>query len=509
MEKMSSLASIFNSLNLEQNSQMILNLIKSTSNSDAHIEQSTRDMYLKILIEMIYEEWHELYEWAQINHRNLNKQLTISNYSYDNNNTQCPNSTKLLCFKKNEEKLAEILQIRLNARATTVEAFNQLISNGASNNIKRIKIINCLTKLNDFNKSVLVKVASKKDNDQVKPSKCGDILELNELSKLKLVINDLLKRSYDEELAKIQIDIGVVHAICELIELVWNYLYFLLNDLNKFANIWSILHKITLDAFMLVKNLNKIEIVSTRFYSIMAIYNCLRRCLFIKSLPQTSSTNDDDHLINVQTFMLKSIFTNKKILIKQKLEHFNFLDLLVKCLNVYSNQATYNDTQCSILKSTLTCVITICSNSMENKAKCSKKNELLHNLLKLISHKNISDKIVELATALLRSLASYFSMNNKLRDYLRSCGLYVTLLNDSLASSNLRIVGNACSILWSLSSVKHKLDEDLMWNLGAECKLKALTNSTNHLISMASMATLKNLYISQRNNNNSNFILGI
>lgn len=138
-----------------------------------------------------------------------------------------------------------------------------------------------------------------------------------------------------------------------------------------------------------------------------------------------------------------------------------------------------------------------CSNSMHAKAKVCQETGLLRSLIRIVSseYQIKDDKLAEASISLLRSLSSYFSMNESLRDELRQSGLFKILLNVSLASSNLNIVANACSILWSMTAVRCKLDDEELCRLGAEIKLRGLTNSNNRLISMGSLATLKNLYV--------------
>ena len=137
---------------------------------------------------------------------------------------------------------------------------------------------------------------------------------------------------------------------------------------------------------------------------------------------------------------------------------------------------------------------------MNNKEKICNVNGALRFFVSLLETSsgtsNKSDiAIEEVVSGLLRSLSVYFAMHDHIRNRLRGLNFYKILLYRSLSSGNMNVVANACGILWSMSARCSK-DQYLFFTLGAEARLKALTHSTNKLISMTSMATLKNLYSS-------------
>jgi hypothetical protein len=202
---------------------------------------------------------------------------------------------------------------------------------------------------------------------------------------------------------------------------------------------------------------------------------------------------------------------------------FNFTHLLTKCMLIYSlkrtgtnqidshvmNQQQPNQ---STLKSILNALLNLSSNSIENKSTICHVNGALTFLLDIISCTTSDsglillamiatkpdDSVTELAICLIRSLSVYYSMNDHLRTELNSLKFYNILLDMALTSSNLNIVSNACCILWSMTS-RSSADNGLLFSLGIESRLKSLSYSTSKLISMASLATLKNLYSSGLN----------
>lgn len=100
--------------------------------------------------------------------------------------------------------------------------------------------------------------------------------------------------------------------------------------------------------------------------------------------------------------------------------------------------------------------------------------------------------IEELASSLLRSLSVYCSKTHALRKILRESKLYTVILDHLLLSNNLNIVANACGILWSMSA-KSTEEQVILLDLGADEKLTEMAKTSNKLISIISMATLKNL----------------
>ena len=119
------------------------------------------------------------------------------------------------------------------------------------------------------------------------------------------------------------------------------------------------------------------------------------------------------------------------------------------------------------------------------------KNEI--NIIK----SQVLTAIEELASSLLRSLSVHCSKHLKLRNLLKESHLYTILLDHSLYSSNLNIVANACGILWSMSA-KSCEEQKYLLQLGAEMRLRLLAHSTNKLISIICMATLRNLLKSKK-----------
>lgn len=459
IEKVNLVASLLNSSYIEQNSRIIQQLIDQTKD-ESNLDRVSGQIFSKILIEMVYDDWRELYE------------QTSSNRPLD------------------DPHLIEVLKSRLCSREASNKALTTLLDLfSVSNSNKHAKILNSLKYINNFNSSVLSAVVNQTNVTEY---------TMSQVSGLSQVLNDLVKRSYDEEMVSYQVESGVLHSVCELVEIIWNLIDFITKGREN-IELDINLCRITLDAFILVKNLNKPDLITSRFYLITAIYNCFNRSLQVKrkSDQDENLKSCNDTLSRLITCLLRTLYSNKKAI--QRLEQVDLIGLLIEYALLSSQQLA---TDSALLKSILLCLINFSSQSMKNRAKVCKANDsfvLINVILRLVlrnDEEELTDnKVVELGMALLRTLASYVSVDATLRDKLRECGLYSVLLDHSLASSNLRIVASACSILWTLTGCRNRPDEEMMIKLGAECKLRALTNSSNHLISMASLATIKNLYL--------------
>ena len=514
-----SLASMLNSRNLEQNSQILLNLTESFDYC-----QSMRDSnFMAILSQIIYDEWRELYEY-------LDDQNLIEN-----------------------NKLDDICKLRLNARAKAKKAMSNIItassvnknSNNNNNNKSEMRIWDMLQIVNNFNESFLV--------DQ---SFLYDSIKLNELNE---AISDLLKRSFDDQQKNYLINLGVLLGLCELIEIVWNFL-----NIEQFQEQFN---RITLNSLIILNNLTMLNAnltlsICSRKFSLNGLYKCLEKCYLIineklfsvdyvnynkltsrlclqvefdiikiissliknlnsikseestqENITSSSNNNNNNNNNKSNLHLANNNKTNNdqlKALAINNFNEFNFCSLLTKCLLIYSIKRTsniINNLNQSTLKSILNALLNLSSNSIENKSIICNHNGALNFLLDLISCSDCllitnkpDDSITELAICLIRSLSVYYSMNDELRSQLMSNKFYHILLDMALTSSNLNIVSNACCILWSMTS-RSTNDNNLLFSLGIETRLKSLSYSTSKLISMASLATLKNLYNNTNTNN--------
>jgi hypothetical protein len=511
-----SLASMLNSRNLEQNSQILLNLTESFD----YCQSMRESNFMTILGQIIYDEWRELYEY-------LDDQNLIEN-----------------------SKLDDICKIRLNARTKAKKAMSNLIMNNSNNNRLELNVWDMLQVVNGFNESFLVN----KSFDY-------DLFKLNELND---AISDLLKRSFDEQQKNILINLGVLLGLCELIEIIWNF-----SNIEQYEEEFN---KITLNSLIILNNLTMLNTnltlsICSRRFSLNGLYKCLERCYLIineklfsvdygnynkltsrlclqiefdiikiissliknlnsiksdESVPDNNNNknnNNNNNNANINNsinnkinFLSQNNSKNNndqlKTLAINNFNEFNFCFLLTKCLLIYSIKRTsniVNNLNQSTLKSILNALLNLSSNSIENKSIICNRNGALNFLLDLISCSDCllitnkpDDSITELAICLIRSLSVYYSMNDELRSQLMSNKFYHILLDMALTSSNLNIVSNACCILWSMTS-RSTNDNNLLFSLGVETRLKSLSYSTSKLISMASLATLKNLY----NNSNS------
>lgn len=314
---------------------------------------------------MIYAEWRELYDWAQT--RNLRRRLA-SNVDLNNNQTKSGGCSQLLdsssyagLFNTNENTL-EILANRLKARFNCIEAFNNLTlrslspymaqneeRTASSTALKRVKILKYIAVLNKFNESVLAQM-----NSYVRDDQRGDVkLDLNtaDLEKICDLLDDLIKRSYDEEYANILNGLGVLHAICELNELIWNLIYFLdeTNDESSVNVKWTLFNRITLQSLSLIKNLSFFsELAAHRSCFLMALYNCFNKCLYFirkfnhnnRNVDSLNNQQQQNDLIRMIIYLLTSLFGKKKLKIdsnRLNLEQFNFIDLMLRCFDTFSN----------------------------------------------------------------------------------------------------------------------------------------------------------------------------
>lgn len=511
-----SLASILNSRNLEQNSQILFNLSKS---QDSFVSMGKTN-FINILKQIIYDEWTELYEWFDYYRHSISDQSS-------------------LCYTASNAQLFEIFTRRANARLQACQALQNFLQiNPTCSNIsssesttfdisqnilfesnqthlnEKNKILLSVIAINEYNQkfynSIIDFISSTSNNNETSSILSG-LTDMESIYKLRECVCDISKRSFNEQQRFILIDYGVFEAILELIEIFWNFIMYInQNDKKNFIDLSipmneynEVLCFITLESIVTLSNLtffNRISknIFFSRKFSLISVFNCLNYSyLYLSSINDSNcenncNSNNNRTLINdlvkIISCLIRNVALNSPIQIIQIINEQNFVSLLTKCALIHQRLNKFT------LKSILSTLVNLSNFSMENKEKICSVNQSIKVFTDLMSSKVIYDEAVEeLSITLLRSLAVYCAMHEKARNELRECNFYKTLIEYSLVSSNLNIVANACGVLWILSA-RCEQDQQIMWEFGAENRLKALTYSMHKSISMASCAALKNLY---------------
>ena len=441
-----SLASILNSRSLEQNSQILLSLTRSKESCIAMRQSNC----ISVLIRIIYDEWIELYDWFEIYKKDTGLGLIETT------------------------KLAEIMSRRLNSRKTSTKAIRNLILNTISldssktgENLKLVltsrkeaKIFDTIMVITNFNDSFFGLIFKKITTENA--ISFYDALKLNELRDS---INDLVKRSFDDDQRNILAEFGVVNVISELIEILWYFLDYFSDDSNDLF--FDSINKITIEAIKILNNLTFLNVdlkktVCSRRFLLRSVFNCLLKC---KNTIIKSNTNITSDLVILICLLIRNLSSDEQI-------EANFVAEFTEISIIYASDINGQISQ-STLKALLKTLIDMCANSMENKAVICNLNKALKCLTTLIGLKDHKHEcIIELGITLMRSILNYCAMNESCRVELRSFNFYQVILEHSLTSSNLSIVANGCGILWSISRCKS--EQRLLWTLGADVKLKGI-----------------------------------
>ncbi|XP_074598422.1 uncharacterized protein LOC141853090 [Brevipalpus obovatus] len=147
----------------------------------------------------------------------------------------------------------------------------------------------------------------------------------------------------------------------------------------------------------------------------------------------------------------------------------------------------------STLKSILSALWNLSAHSTANKVEICNYDGALKFLVSTLQYRSASNSltIIENGGGILRNISSHIARHENLRTILREHNCLGVLL-EQLKSPSLTIVSNACATLWNLSARCPK-DQMRLLDLGAVPMLRNLVNSKHKMISMGSVAALKNL----------------
>lgn len=435
--------------NLEQNSRILLDLSQSKENCDLLIKSNNGYVIIKI----IYDEWHELYEYCL-----AHKQKSKSNLTF--------------FLFENRLTLVNLLNRRMITRRLGQQSLNNLILNEYETDHSldyKLNLNDIIFKIIKFNETLFESIINgiKLNSTKLIPNQ-NDVFNLCKLELIHFVVNELNKQAsvgIQRRLACIKI--GACQAICELIELVW-----LICDENDKQLINSITD-LTLNSTKFVNSLlstantNELIILDVnsqlcqRRHWLNALYKCLYNQFNLE--PNVTIINTIAILIKNLTTRLNDNFDffNQKLddnsLALISFNEIKFAALLTRLLFIKSID----------LKSILNALLSLSLISFENKKDICNVMGSLELFIELLKpDKQIHNKqIEEISISLLRSLAAYLSVSEEMRSKLRDLNFYSILVNNSLCCSNLNVVANATNILWCMSA-RSKQDQDLMISLG-------------------------------------------
>ncbi|CAF0771901.1 unnamed protein product [Brachionus calyciflorus] len=230
VDQVFSLASVYNSRNLELNSHIILNLTKCNISLSTLTEDSCQSLK-SVLIGIIYEEWFELFE---------------SNYSQN-------------FSLKDKSHLNEIINTRMNSRRMAQEAFQNILRLKKDSKIESLyrKILFIF----EFNNSLILKITN-------------NLFNKIDLSLDPILIENLknkLIELHEEEDYNLIIELGGFFSICELIEII---------NIFKLVN-FDLLNQVIITSLKIINNLIKNLQNFTRRWFLIALKNCLNRLEFI------------------------------------------------------------------------------------------------------------------------------------------------------------------------------------------------------------------------------------
>ena len=205
----------------------------------------------------------------------------------------------------------------------------------------------------------------------------------------------------------------------------------------------------------------------------------------VKALLKNLNALDDEDLIQVSASVLRNLSCKSDERSKMVLQECNAVsDLMASAQKVSSESA---------LRTILYAVWNLSAHSSENKVEICEAHKALGFLVEMLAYKSPSSSltVAENSGGILRNLSSQIAVNSEYRATLREHECFKLLLAN-LRSPSLRVVGNACGILWNLSA-RCETDQDILLKMGALAVLKPLVTSKNKSISKGAGAAIKNL----------------
>lgn len=205
----------------------------------------------------------------------------------------------------------------------------------------------------------------------------------------------------------------------------------------------------------------------------------------VKALLKNLNVLNDEGLIEVSASVLRNLSCKSDERSKMVLQECNAVSELLTAAQKVSVEST--------LRTVLFAVWNLSAHSSENKVKICETHKALGFLVQNLAYKSPSNslKVVESSGGILRNLSSQIAVKSEYRATLREHECFKFLLAN-LRSPSLRVVGNACGILWNLSA-RCETDQELLLKMGALPLLKPLFTSKNKSISKGAGAAIKNL----------------
>lgn len=206
---------------------------------------------------------------------------------------------------------------------------------------------------------------------------------------------------------------------------------------------------------------------------------------FVKALLKNLDVLDDEDLIQVSASVLRNLSCKSDERSKLVLQECNSVSELMVAAQRVSNEST--------LRTILYAVWNLSAHSAENKLKICETHKALGFLVQMLAYKSPSNSltVVESSSGILRNVSSQIAVKSEYRAALREHDCFKFLLAN-LRSPSLRVVGNACGILWNLSA-RCETDQGVLLKMGALGLLKPLVTSKNKSISRGAGAAIKNL----------------
>ncbi|XP_053986238.1 uncharacterized protein LOC128880313 isoform X2 [Hylaeus volcanicus] len=287
----------------------------------------------------------------------------------------------------------------------------------------------------------------------------------------------LMKLSFDEAHRHAMCQLGVLHAVAELIEM---------------------------DHMAHGSECDDPNCITLRRYAGMALTNltfgdgnnkallCSFREFMKALVSQLRSPSDD--LRQVTASVLRNLSWRADTSSKQTLREVGAVTGLMKAAMEGRKEST--------LKSILSALWNLSAHCSTNKIDICAVEGALTFLVDMLSYVAPSKTlaIVENAGGILRNVSSHIAVREDYRSIVRERGCLQVLLQQ-LRSPSLTVVSNACGALWNLSA-RCPQDQRLLWDLGAVPMLRSLIHSKHKMISMGSSAALKNLLSARPGCNN-------
>lgn len=413
-----SLASTLNSQNLEQSSQILYNMSESNLNFDSM--QNTN--CLGLVIKIVYDEWNELFEFFHL---------------YKHNKL----GDNMFSLFKNKKNFIQILQRRLLARKLGNQTiFNLIMSSNKTEvifyilfdhtfylnkyiiqsfkmdfdiasqpinlkNGKDLKIYELTRSITNYSTSFYEFLISKINGqtlnfielNTVVLNDTKSVFSLSALTNLKENLNELAKRSFDEEQRQLCTSLGTAAALCEIYSIIFNFIdYFKIKSIFANKQFDELIHKISLNLLITLNNLTvnqrlNDKLCLKRYWLITMHFSLNKFFNSVTNRKREESIQSHDliklHACLIRNLSRKTTQKNKADISFVSLQEINFSKLLTKCAIFYSTQISKENN--STLKIVLQAMLNLSALSMKNKEIICHVNGSLLMLLSILRFINI------------------------------------------------------------------------------------------------------------------------